>query len=100
MLTKEHILEILRAHHPYLVSEYGIKRIGIFGSYAKREQHDTSDIDVIAEFDRPLGLKFVEFTEYLESLFGEKTDVLTPAGIQGIRNKQIAREIQETIIYV
>ena len=100
MLTKDHILEILRAHHTYLVSEYGIKRIGIFGSYAKRAQHDTSDIDVIAEFDRPLGLKFVEFTEYLESLFGKKADVLTPVGIQGIRNRQIAREIQETIVYV
>jgi predicted nucleotidyltransferase len=65
MLTKEHILEILRAHHTYLVSEYGVKRIGIFGSYAKREQHDTSDVDVIAEFARPLGLKFVEFTDIL-----------------------------------
>ncbi len=99
MLTKERIFEILRAHHAYLASEYGIKRIGIFGSYAKGEQHDTSDIDFITEFDKPIGLKFIEFTGYLESLFGKKADVLTLAGIQGIRYAQVAKDIQETIVY-
>ena len=68
-----------------------------FGSYAKGVPHEQSDIDLIAEFNAPIGLKFIEFTEYLEHLLGTPVDVLTPAGIQGIRNP---KDIQETILYV
>ena len=75
-----------------------MKRIGLFGSYAKGVPDKQSDIDLVAEFDVPIGLKFVEFSEYLEHLLGTPVDVLTSAGIQGIRNPRIARDIQETIL--
>ena len=100
MFTRQEITDVLRQHYSYLASTYGLKRIGIFGSYAKDVLHDQSDIDLVAEFDVPIGLKFVEFTEYLENLFGASVDVLTPAGVQGIRNARIAKDIQESIIYV
>ncbi len=100
MLTPQQITDILQQQYPYLTSTYGIKRIGLFGSYAKGVPREQSDIDLVVEFDVPVGLKFVEFTEYLEHLFGTSVDVLTPAGIQGIRNTQIAKDIQETTIYV
>lgn len=99
-LTKKIILKKLRESYAHLSSEYGVKRIGLFGSYAKDIQDERSDIDIIAEFEAPIGLKFVEFTEYLETIMGKKTDVLTPAGVEGIRNQKIAQEIKETIIYV
>ena len=47
-----------------------------------------------------LGFRFIEFTEYLESLLGKSVDVLTPAGIQGIRIDRIARNIEESTVYV
>ncbi|MCP4108069.1 MAG: nucleotidyltransferase family protein [Desulfobacteraceae bacterium] len=100
MLTKEKITEILREKYPYLNSEYGVKRIGLFGSYAKGEQTEDSDIDIVAEFERPAGLKFVEFAEYLEKTLGKKTDVLTPEGIKGIITERIAEDIKKNIIYV
>ena len=100
MLTKEIITERLRKKYPYLVSEYGIKRIGLFGSYSKNEQTQDSDIDIIAEFERPIGLRFVEFAEYLEKILGKRTDVLTPEGVNGILVKRIARDIEKSIIYV
>ncbi len=59
-----------------------------------------SDIDIIAEFEKPIGLKFLEFSEFIENLFDKKTDIVTSGGIQGIRHKRIAAEINETIIYV
>lgn len=99
MLTKDRILRTLRSHQERLASEFGVSRIGLFGSYAQGEQREASDIDFVAELDRPLGLKFIELTRYLESLFGKPVDVLTPAGIQAIRNPQVAARIQETIIY-
>ncbi|HLC14907.1 MAG TPA: nucleotidyltransferase domain-containing protein [Thermodesulfovibrionia bacterium] len=100
MLNKERIIEILKEKYPYLVSEYGVKKIGLFGSYAQERQTEKSDIDIIAEFDKPIGLKFIEFTEYLEEILGKKTDVLTPEGIKGIIIKRIADDIEKNIIYV
>ena len=100
MLTKEKIAEILRGKYPYLIAEYGVKRLGLFGSYARGKQTEESNIDLVAEFERPIGLRFVEFTEYLEDILGKKTDVLTPEGVRRITVKRIARDIERSIIYV
>ena len=100
MLTREKITEILRENYLYLASEYGVRRIGLFGSYAKDVPTEASDIDIVVEFDRPIGFRFVEFAEYLERLLGKSVDVLTPAGIRGIRVDRIAKSIKENIVYV
>ena len=100
MLKKKDIIKILKERYPFFVTEYGVKRIGLFGSYAKDNSTRTSDIDIVVEFDRPIGFRFIEFSEYLEKLFGKKVDVLTPAGIQGIRIERIAKSIKESIEYV
>ncbi len=100
MLTRDNIVELLREKSPHLAAEYGVKRIGLFGSYAKGLPNEASDIDVVVEFERPIGFRFVEFAEYLEGLLGRKVDVLTPAGIQGIRVPHVARDIEESIFYV
>jgi len=99
-MSKEKVVELLREKYPYLMSEYGVKRIGLFGSYAKGTPSETSDVDVVVEFARPIGLRFVEFAEYLESLLGKRVDVLTPAGVQGIRIARIAEEIEKSLVYV
>ena len=58
---------------------------------------DPNDLNL--GFDGPIGLKFLEFTEHLERLFGISVDVLTPTGIQVIRNPSVAKHVQETIEY-
>jgi predicted nucleotidyltransferase len=100
MLTKEQIAHKLRENYQYLATEFGLKKIGLFGSYAKGTQQDRSDIDLIVDFERPIGLQFIEFVEYLEALFGKKTDVITVAGLKGIRSKNIAESIEQTVEYV
>ena len=99
-MNKKTIIEKIRIQYPYLVSEYGVKRIGLFGSYSKDKQTEKSDIDIIAEFEKPIGLKFIEFTNYLETLLGKKIDVLTPEGVNGITVKRIINDIEKSIIYV
>ena len=99
-LTQERLLKILRDELPFFAAEFGVKRMGIFGSYAKGSARVDSDIDILVEFDRPIGLKFVEFGEYLDNLLGQKTDILTPDGIKGIRVDSVAQEIEETLLYV
>jgi len=100
MLTKESITRVLREKYPHLAAEYGVKRIGLFGSYAADIPTEASDIDLVVEFEQPLGFKFIELSEYLEHLLGQKVDILTPAGIQGIRIPHIAQNIGESIVYV
>lgn len=100
MLTRETITERLRESYPYLVAEFGVRRIGLFGSFAKGTANEASDVDVVIEFHRPIGLRFVELVDYLEQLLGRRVDVLTPAGLQGVRVKDVARHISESVVYV
>jgi predicted nucleotidyltransferase len=100
MLTREKILGLLQANHPFLAREFGVSKIGLFGSFAKGQSDETSDVDIVVEFDRPIGFRFVDLVEYLEGLLGRKVEVLTPAGIQGIRIESVAKSIVESIVYV
>jgi len=100
METKDELLKILKDTLPYLKSEFGVRRIGIFGSFSAGNPDENSDIDLIAEFERPIGLRFVELANYMEHVFQRKTDILTPGGLETIRNPKIAAEIKRTVIYV
>jgi len=100
MLTKETIVHRLKENYPYLTREYGVQCIGLFGSFARGTAGEGSDIDVLVEFQRPVGFKFIELADYLEQLFGRKVDVLTPAGVQGIRVNGVAGNIAESVVYV
>ena len=100
ILTREKITNILSEKSQYLTETYRVKKIGLFGSYAKGTQTEVSDIDIIVEFETPLGFKFMEFADYLEEILGKPVDVLTIGGLQGIRIPHVAQSIRESIVYV
>lgn len=100
MPSKEETMHRLRESLPSLSRRYGLKRIGIFGSVARGGQKEHSDVDIVAEFERPVGLAFVDFTDELERILGARADVLTPAGIDGIRNRRISESIKRSVEYV
>ena len=83
----DEVIGKIKSQYPFLSSEFGIKRIGVFGSVAKKADRDQSDIDLVVEFDRPIGLKFMSLAEYMEKLFGRKVDILAKDGIRNIRLK-------------
>ena len=94
------VIRLLRDSRDYLRAEYGVSRIGLFGSVARGEADESSDVDIIVEFERPVGLQFVELADYLEDLLGRDVDLLTPAGIQAIRSPRIAESIRQGVVYV
>ncbi len=100
MLTREKITNILSEKSEYLAEAYGVKKIGLFGSYANGTYTEASDIDIIVKFETPLGFKFMEFADYLERIIGKPVDVFTIDGLQGIRIPHIAQSIKESIVYV
>jgi predicted nucleotidyltransferase len=99
-MPDEELTDIIKRELPYLIEHFGVKRIGLFGSFARGNPRSDSDVDILVEFERPVGFKFMEFADHLEQVLGRKVDILTPAGLRSIRVKQIAREIEESVVYV
>lgn len=100
MEYRDEIIKKIKEQYPYLSSEYGVRRIGLFGSVARNSAKIDSDVDIVVEFERPIGLKFMDLVEYMEKLFGKEVNVLTKDGIKNIRVKNVSSEIEKNIIYV
>jgi predicted nucleotidyltransferase len=96
----DRVIQILRTLKPYLHEQWGVTRLAVFGSVARGEADLSSDVDLVVEFDRPIGLRFVELCDYLEECLGRKVDVLTLTGVQHIRNSDVSRSILENLVYV
>ena len=99
-MDKNEITRLIRENYDILTTEYYVKKIGIFGSVAKGIIKEDSDLDIVVEFKKPIGFKFISFVEYLENLFGTKVDVITKAGIENIRVKEVAADIERNLLYV
>jgi predicted nucleotidyltransferase len=99
-MDKDEVIRLMQEHSSVLMNEYGISKIGIFGSVVKGTMTEDSDLDIVVEFKKPIGFKFNRLVEYLENLFGRKVDVLTKDGIKNIRVKEVARNIERTLVYV
>lgn len=99
MDSREDIIKKLREHMADLRSAFGVLKIGLFGSFAAGNPQQDSDIDIVVEFERPIGMKFMDLADYLQNLLKRPVDVLTPAGIEGIRNRKIVARTAECFPY-
>jgi predicted nucleotidyltransferase len=93
-MKREDIERILREQKSYLTENYYVKKIGIFGSYARNEQSNDSDIDLLVEFSRPVGFKFIDLKDYLESLFQKPIDLVTENALKSYIKDEILNEVQ------
>ena len=76
MLTTVEYLSLLREYMRKNAAKYGISRMGIFGSVARGEQHEGSDVDICVEIDRPSIFTLVHIKEELEKLLKCPVDVV------------------------
>ncbi len=88
----EEIKKILKDHEKMLSERFKVKSIMIFGSYARNEQKEDSDVDIIVDFSKPIGLEFVDLKEYLEEILGTKVDLVTPRAIRRKMRESILKE--------
>lgn len=76
-MKRDEVLRILAAHRDELRREYGVKSLALFGSAVRNEAGGTSDVDLLVEFERPIGLFHLIATEqHLEDLLGTKVDLV------------------------
>ncbi len=83
----------MRSRREELASRFGVKRIGLFGSYARGEASQTSDIDVLVEFDVPTCDKYMDLKFFLEELFGRSVDMVTSGAIKPRVKPYVDRDV-------
>jgi predicted nucleotidyltransferase len=86
------ITKTLRKNRESL-NHYGVKSLAIFGSYARNDASPSSDIDLLVEFDRAVGLfEFIRLKNYLENLTRSSVDLVTPDALRDSMREKILRE--------
>jgi predicted nucleotidyltransferase len=95
MLNRDLISETLRQYKPILREKYFVSKIGFFGSFARDEQRDESDLDILVEFNQPVGFEFIDLKYKLEDIFKIKIDLVTPEALK----PQIKENILKEVIY-
>lgn len=94
--TLEEILQILRDEMPDLSSRYKVRSLGIFGSYARGEADEVSDIDLLVDLeDESLSLmEFIALENHLSDLLGAKVDLVERSALKPAIGRRILEEVK------
>jgi len=95
MKNFEEIREVIQGHKNELREQYGLKEIGIFGSYVRGEQNDESDLDILVELERPVGfVMFLKLEKALTQLLGLHCEIVTKKALKPHIGKRILQEVK------
>lgn len=95
MTTREAIIAKIQSQKD-TISQYGIQSIGLFGSYARGEQTEQSDIDILIDFtpEKAKFDNFIDFCDFVDELFsGYKVEVVTKNGLSPYIGPKILKEV-------
>ncbi len=90
------IIETLRIHKPVLSDRYHLTSIGVFGSMCREDFRDDSDVDILIDYNQPLGVEFIDLADELEEMLNRKVDLVSRNGIKS----SFFEEIKNDLIYV
>ncbi len=99
MIQKQEILNYLKSHQEYYYNQFGIKFIGLFGSYAREEANEKSDIDILYRIDKDKKLsifQYLKLNKQLEDFFRTKIDLVRDETLK----PQLRQYIRKDITYV
>jgi predicted nucleotidyltransferase len=88
------IKQILEQHKSHLKKKYHLKKIGVFGSYVREEQQADSDIDILVEFDQPIGIEFIDLALELEEILGTSVDLVSKNGVKAKYLPYIEKDLE------
>ncbi len=90
------IINTLKNSKAQLFSKYPLKTMALFGSYARNEANEKSDIDILVEFKKPVGFEFIDLAIELEEILQQKVDLVSKKGLKS----NILPYIEKDMIYV
>ena len=95
MKTFEEIKELIQKHKEEFRRQYGLKEIGIFGSYVRGEQGTESDLDLLIELEKPIGfVKFMRLERALSELLEIQVEMVTKKALKPHIGKRILQEVR------
>jgi len=95
MKTLKDIEKIIQKNKKELNEKYGLKKVGIFGSYVKGEHDENSDLDMLVEVERPMGfVKFIKLENHLSQLLGIKVDLVTEKALKPNIGNRVLHEVR------
>lgn len=82
-MNRATVLKLLSEHATQVCRRFGVKRLALFGSAARDEMRDDSDVDVLVEFDGPATFDgYFDLKAFLEELLGRQVDLVTETGLK------------------
>jgi predicted nucleotidyltransferase len=95
MTTRERVLERLSQEQSKLRRDFRVASLALFGSLARDEATEKSDVDLLVTFERPAGyFALIALQQYLESILQRNVDIVTPGGLKpGMRERVLAEAI-------
>ena len=94
MATRDEILTLLGTLKTDLSSRYKVRRIGIFGSYARSEAVPGSDVDILVDFNpRADFFDLIDLSLFLEERIGKKMDLATPRALRPEVRERVLRDV-------
>lgn len=92
MLSRQRVIDILENHQESL-KRFSVKTLLLFGSVARDEADAGSDVDLLVEFEKPVGLfTFIELKEYLEEILNCSVDLGTPQSLRPTLRDGVLKE--------
>jgi predicted nucleotidyltransferase len=93
-MHKNQVVEIIHAHQEELHNHYAVKSLGLFGSVARDEATANSDVDLLIEFAKPVGLfHFLTVKNCLQEWLNQKVDLVTYSALKSPLKEQILKEV-------
>ena len=93
MTSLTDIKATLKRHKQRLTDKYGLSSIAIFGSYGRGQQKEDSDVDILVDFQRPVGAEFIDLAYELENLLKLKVDLVSKNGVKPKYFKHIEQDL-------
>jgi predicted nucleotidyltransferase len=93
MLHTDQIIKLLQSNKQALFGQYPLTEIGVFGSVVRDDFTEKSDIDIIIDYNKPMGIEFIDLANTLEKIVHRKVDLVSKKGIKLNYFKQIENEI-------
>lgn len=87
------VIDFLRSKGAGIRERYGVRRIGVYGSYSTGTQNEDSDIDILVEFTEPTFDNFMDLAFYLEEILEREVDLVTPKGLSPYLRRTIEQEV-------
>ena len=96
MVTLDTVKHILKEHKSVLFNKYPLKSMAIFGSISRGEETETSDVDILVEFNGKIGIRFIDLADEIEEYLKTKVDLVSKNGMK----EKYFRSVENDLVYV